>query len=197
MITNGVTTRVTVTYHAHDADGKQVSRNANAIATTLRYVAPRVSVPRLTVDANSAEINWTVQVVPATANQNTAANRAILAQRAATAHFDVFVVEGNVTAAQFQQWLNGTLPNTSAGDTLKDRLDAALLVNGVLTPTKTEPAKNEAGEELGTPNTRGNILGYSTSADGLLSGQRYTVFVYAVSDGGQRSLTGRSTFTTC
>jgi hypothetical protein len=184
--TSGVATRITVTYHAHDADGKQVSRNANATATTLRYVAPRVSL-----EANSATINWTVQAVPATANQTTTANRAILAQRAATTHFEIAVVDGNVTAAQFQRWLAGTLP---AG-ALKDRIDDALLVNGVFTPTQTEPAKNEVGDELGTPNTRGNTLGYSTSIEGLLSGQRYTVFVFAVSDVGVRSIAGRSTFT--
>jgi len=95
----------------------------------------------------------------------------------ATTHFEVVVIQGNVTAAQFQQWLAGTLPNTTTGNTIKTQLDATLLVDGVFVPTKIVPVKSETGMELGVPNARGNALGYSTTVD-ILPGRQYTVFVY-------------------
>jgi len=188
--TGGVATRVTVTYHVRDADGNQVSANTNGSAVTLRYVAPRVSVPRTEVGTTSATINWTVPTVPIMPNPNNTGQQATLTQREATAGFGILVVEGNVTLKQYQDWLAGNTTSRPTDIAAYAALEAAISLHRPIEGERTN-ANNFDGERSR------NTVGYSvTTPEELKSNQSYTVFVFAVSDNGMRSLAGRSTFTT-
>jgi hypothetical protein len=164
--------------------------------TVARYVAP--TMQRAQLGLTTAQINWRVPAVTLNDEGRVASNGRVptlaqqrtLDQRAATTHFQVAVIEripgagGNISAAQFHQWLNGTLPSNNTGNAIKARLDA-LRDSGELYRTLVH-TKDVDGNEINWTGNNANenrvtAWNYSTTIDGLTAGKTYMVFVSAVS----------------
>jgi len=145
----------------------------------------------------NARINWSVPAV--TMNGNvvasnnrlpTAAQQRVLSQRAATTHFEIAVVErisgagGNISAAQFQQWRDGTLPRnangqlTAAAQAIEKRLNDLRDKGELFRPSV--PSTVWTGNNA--VDSRVTAWNYSTTIGGLTAGKTYMVFIFAVSD---------------
>ena len=100
-------------------------------------------------------------------------------------------MEGNVTLRQYQNWVSGVIPTREADITAYATLNAAISLQR---PIAEDVRDND--NNFGADERIRNTVRYSVTADDLKTNQRYTVFVFAVSDVGVRSIAGRSTFTT-